>query len=96
MQRLKNFAVSMVILALLVLTSTTSSQNQDHSPESSPQRTSRPEAPQGSRGPQTKFRKVQNAIPNRYIVVLKDDVVRDDHRVKFDWNAYAKSLTLTR
>jgi subtilisin family serine protease len=30
------------------------------------------------RGPQTKFRKVSNAIPNRYIVLLNDDVARDD------------------
>lgn len=75
MQRLKTFAISLVILALVSLPSTTSSQNQENSPEFSPQRSSRPETPQGSGGPQTKFRKTSPAIPNSYIVVLNDDVV---------------------
>jgi hypothetical protein len=69
MQRLKNFAVSILILALVALPSTTSSQN-----ERSFDRPSRPDAPQDSRPKQGKFRKVSNAILNRYIVVLNDDV----------------------
>jgi subtilisin family serine protease len=64
MQHLRNFAVfavsiSIGILALIALPSITSSQGQGS---------------QGPRRAQTKFRKVQNAIPNRYIVVLNDDV----------------------
>ena len=74
MQRLKNFAISIVLLALVVLPSTTSSQNQQFPPESFPQRTSRPEV-QTPRKPQAKFNKVENPISNRYIVVLNDDVV---------------------
>ena len=73
MQRLKNFAVSMSILglfafALVALPSTTSSQD------------NRPDTPQGPRRLQTKFVKKQNAISNRYIVVLNDDVAKDDER----------------
>ena len=72
MQRLKNLAVSISILglfafALVALPSTTSSQN------------NRPDTPQRSRRPQTKFVKRPNAIPNRYIVVLDDDVVDNDN-----------------
>ena len=78
MQHLKNFAISIVILALVVLPSTTSSQNQEFPLEFSPLRTSRPETPQRSLTPQTKFVKGQNRIPNRYIVVLNDDVVPEN------------------
>lgn len=74
MKRLKNFAVSIVLLALVAFPSITSSQNQRF-----PQKTSGPEASQASRSQETKFRKTQNAIPNRYIVVLNDDVVSDDN-----------------
>src|SRR5207253_2654851 len=43
--------------------------------EFAPSRTSRPGPQQRSLVPATKFVKVQNAIPNKYIVVLNDDVV---------------------
>jgi hypothetical protein len=76
MQRLRNYAIASVI-ALLVFPSTTSSQTQDR-PESSPSRTSQPEQPQGSLTPPSKFLKTKKPIPNRYIVVLNDDVVSDD------------------
>ena len=78
MQRLKILAITIGLLAFVVLPSTTSSQNQDTSP-AFPRRESSPEASQGSRPPQTKFRKVPNAIPNRYIVVLNDDVADNSH-----------------
>src|SRR6185436_6896103 len=79
MPRVRNFAISIVLLALVALPSTTSSRNQDHRPEFSPQTTSRPVPLQRSR-PQTKFVKVKkNRIPNRYIVVLNDDVVDDNN-----------------
>ena len=69
MQYLRNLALSIAILALfaialLALPTTTSSQNQQAA---------------GPRGLQTKFFKRQNAIPNRYIVVLNDDVASDDN-----------------
>ncbi len=68
MQHLKNLAVSISILglfafALVALPTITSSQN------------NRPDIP---RRPQTKFVKKQNAISNRYIVVLNDDVAKDE------------------
>ncbi len=44
-------------------------------PEFSPLIASRPRPTQRSLVPPTKFVKVQNAIPNKYIVVLNDDVV---------------------
>lgn len=65
MQRLKDLAILLVIVAFVTLTSTTSSQNTG---------TSRAEAPQSSGRPQTKFVKRPNALPNRYIVVLNDEV----------------------
>ena len=71
MLRMKNFAISIILLSLVALPSTTSSHRQENSPDFSPQRTSLPDTPQRSRGPQSKFVKVQNAIPNRYIVLLK-------------------------
>ena len=80
MQRLITFAVSIVILALVVLPSTTSSQNerssvgQKISPEFSPLTTAS-SAAQTPRKPQAKFNRVENPISNRYIVVLNDDVV---------------------
>ena len=74
MQPLKNFAIPSLLIALLVFPLTTSSQNQEPSP---PRGTSRSEAPQGSRRPETKFRKVQKPIPNRYIVILNNDVADD-------------------
>jgi subtilisin family serine protease len=69
MQSLKNFAVPILILALagvalVAFPSITSSQN-------------RPQGPQGPTRSQTRFRKKLNAIPNRYIVVLDDDVADD-------------------
>lgn len=74
MQRLKNCAVSIVLLALVALPSTTSSQKQQFPPEFFPQRTSRPEA-QTPGKPQAKFNRVEKPISNKYIVVLDDDVV---------------------
>ena len=44
-------------------------------PEFSPLKTSRPAKPQLPRIPATKFVKSIKPVPNRYIVVLKDDVI---------------------
>jgi hypothetical protein len=57
MQRLKNYSILSLTIAILVLSSTRSSQMQE---------------------PASKFVKAKNPIPNRYIVVLNDDVVSDN------------------
>lgn len=77
MQRLKSYVLSLII-AVLVFPLITSSQTQEYRPESSPPRTLRPQQPQPSSTPPTKFVKSKKPIPNRYIVVLNDDVVSDD------------------
>jgi len=61
MQRFKNFAISLVVVALLVFPLTTSSHNQEP-PRKAP----------------AKFMKAERPIPNRYIVVLEDDVAPDN------------------
>ena len=68
MQRFKNFAFTIVVLALLVFPLTTSSQNQGPAPEFSVE----PQAPVTARA---RFMRTKKPIPNRYIVVLDDDVV---------------------
>jgi hypothetical protein len=77
MLRLKNFAGSIVILALVALPSTTSGQNQDPPAESSTPKTTRPAEPQDPVTP-SKFHRTKKPIPNRYIVILEDDVVSDN------------------
>src|SRR5688572_13130926 len=78
MQRLKNFGISILIITLLVLPSTTSSQHQERSPVFTALTTSRPVEPQRPRTPPTRFVKKQKPMPNRYIVVLDDDIVPDN------------------
>jgi subtilisin family serine protease len=78
MQSIKNYLIAFSVLALVLFPLPTSGQTQDYPPEFSPLRTSRPRREQRSLIPPTKFVKVQNAIPNRYIVVLNDDVVPSD------------------
>jgi subtilisin family serine protease len=78
MQRFKNFAFSILVLALLVFPLTTSSRNQEPQPEFSPLRTSRAVEPQGPGTPPAKFMKTEKPIANRYIVVLDDDIVPDN------------------
>src|SRR5215217_895679 len=57
MQRLKNYSILSLTIAILVLSSVRYSQMQE---------------------PASKFVKAKNPIPNRYIVVLNDDVVSDN------------------
>jgi hypothetical protein len=71
MQRLKNYSILSLTIAILVLSSTKSSQMQEL-----PDR--RPEQQQDPSKPAGKFVKAKNPIANRYIVVLKDDVVSDN------------------
>jgi subtilisin family serine protease len=63
MLRIGILVISLVILVVVALPLTTSSQNQGR---------------RGPLGPQSKFKKVSNALPNRYIVVLDDDVASND------------------
>lgn len=72
MQRLKNYSILSLTIAVLVFSSTTSSQTQE------PLTTSRPEQQPGPAKPASKFVKSKNPIANRYIVVLNDDVVSDN------------------
>jgi len=81
MQRLSKYAIGSVI-ALLVVPLTTSSQLQKYPPESSPLKTSRAEQPQGASTQATKFYKSKRPIANRYIVVLRDDVVADSEPIE--------------
>ena len=72
MQRLKNYSMLSLTIAVLVLSSTKSSQMQE------PPITSRPEQQQGSSKPASKFVRAKNPVANWYIVVLNDDVVSDN------------------
>lgn len=84
----RNFvALSLFALALIATSvpiSTIGQSTVDDSttypPQFSPLRTSRPLPQEQSLTPQTKFIRVQNAIPNNYIVVLNDDAVPDQAR----------------
>ena len=79
MQRLKNFAFPSLVIALLVFPLTTSS-SKNHAPSLAfpTLSTSRPVGPQAPATPRTRFLKSKKPIPNRYIVVLEDDVVPDN------------------
>jgi hypothetical protein len=77
-QRLKHYAILSLTIAVLVFPSTTSSRVPEYPSQCSPLRTSPSEHSQGPLTPVTKFVKSKKPIPNRYIVVLKDDVVSDD------------------
>ena len=70
MQRLK-YSAFLLTIALFVFPSTTSSQLQEPATASQTVQQQRPATPGG------KFLKSKNAIPNRYIVILQDDVVSD-------------------
>ena len=77
-------ALSVFALALIVTSMPTSTIGQStlgnqtvYPPEFSPLRTSRSRPTERSLTPQTKFVRVQNAMPNEYIVVLNDIVVSD-------------------
>jgi subtilisin family serine protease len=71
-----NFSL-IALLVVIAVPLPTSGQTQEYPPEFSPTRTSRPRPLPQSVVPLTKFVRAQNAIPNRYIVVLEKDVVSD-------------------
>ena len=75
MKRIRNNLVAGSVVAVLLFPLLTSAQLPEYPPEFSPLRTSRPAKPQSPLTPTAKFIKASNPIPNRYIVVLNDDVV---------------------
>src|SRR5438309_8084469 len=80
MRKVKICLVVLGVLALAFISMPMRAQNQGYPfpgypPEMSPLRTFRTPPAQASLVPATKFVKVHNAIPNKYIVVLNDDVV---------------------
>src|SRR6266852_5046032 len=76
MKTIKVCFIALSVFALTLVSGSTFSQSTGN-PEFSPLRTSRQRPPERSLTPQTKFIKAQNAIPNKYVVVLNDDVVSD-------------------
>src|SRR6266404_1753006 len=76
MKTIKVCFIALSVFALTLVSGSTFSQSTGN-PEFSPLRTSRQRPPERSLTPQTKFVKGQNAIPNKYVVVLNDDVVSD-------------------
>jgi subtilisin family serine protease len=80
MKSVSKIFVFVSALALAVFSIPMLAQNQTYPfpgypPQFAPSRTSRPRPVQRSLTPATKFLKVQNPVPNKYIVVLNDDVV---------------------
>ena len=75
MESLRKSIVALSVVAVVLFPVLTLGQLPDYPPEFSPLRTSRPARPQQSLVPPTKFIKHKDPIPNRYIVVLNDDVV---------------------
>jgi len=84
MRSIKIFFLALSIFALALVPVSTIGQStlDDRINEFSPLQTSRPLPTQRPLTPLTKFVKVEDAIPNRYIVVLNDDVVRSDAPLK--------------
>ncbi len=80
MKGLKSYFLALSIFAfvlapMLAIGQSNADESRAYSPEFSPLVTSRTRPQQESLAPQTKFRKAERAIPNRYIVVLNDDAV---------------------
>src|SRR6266404_3972139 len=74
MKTIKVCFIALSVFALTLVSGSTFSQSTGN-PEFSPLRTSPQRPTQRSLTPQTKFIKAQTAIPNKYIVVLNDNVV---------------------
>src|SRR6266404_1090354 len=74
MKTIKVCFIALSVFALTLVSGSTFSQSTGN-PEFSPLRTSRQRPTERSLTPQTKFIKAQTAIPNKYIVVLNDNVV---------------------
>jgi hypothetical protein len=74
MKTIKVCFIALSVFALTLVSGSTFSQSTGN-PEFSPLRTSRQRPTEQSLTPQSKFIKAQTAIPNKYIVVLNDNVV---------------------
>jgi subtilisin family serine protease len=72
MKTILNYSIALGIAALLLLPLSAGAQ---HGPTLSPVKTSRPAAPQTTLQPKAKFSRATEPIPNKYIVILNDDVV---------------------
>src|SRR5215213_5569681 len=96
MKTFAKYSVVLSILALLILPFSAGAQRGSDLSEFSPLNTSRPAPAQRSFQPKAKFNRTQNPIPNKYIVMLNDDVVpgRAEAEVRrAQVNAVAADLT---
>src|SRR5437016_6600879 len=80
MKSVSKIFVGLSVLALAVFSIPMLAQNQTYPfpgypPQFAPSRTSRPRPPTSPLAPPAKFNKLENAVPNQYIVVLNDDAV---------------------
>lgn len=80
MKRITTFVALLSIVALALFAAPMLGQNQQYPfpgypAEFAPSRTSRPRPPAPPLVPSAKFTKLENAVPNQYIVVLNDDSV---------------------
>lgn len=80
MKSFKNYFIRLSLFAIVLapVLATGQSINGDsaaYPPEFSPLKTSRTQPPRKPAAPQSKFYRTANAIPNRYIVVLKDETI---------------------
>ena len=69
------------VLALAFISMPMRAQNQGYPFQFAPSRTFRTPPADGPLVPPTKFLKVRNAVPNKYIVVLNDSVVSSNAAV---------------
>src|SRR5258705_7015150 len=74
MKTIKVCFIALSVFALTLVSGSTLSQSRGN-PEFSPLQTARQRPVPRSLTPPSKFVKGQNAIPNKYVVVLNDDVV---------------------
>jgi subtilisin family serine protease len=74
MKSIKMFLFALSAFALTIVPISTTGQSTD---TLFPVDASRPDASPKSKEPQAKFRRVKDVVPNRYIVVLNDEVVSD-------------------
>ena len=73
MKTILNYSIALSITALLSLSFSAGAQHGPTPSDLSPHKTSRPT--QKTLQPKAKFNRVENPIPNKYIVILNDDVV---------------------
>ena len=75
MKTFLNYSIAVSITALLLLPFSAGAQHGPTPADLSPQKNARPAQSQRTLQPKAKFNRVENPIPNKYIVILNDDVV---------------------